>query len=143
VADDGECYRGPEGIAFVQRMRSGRWRWITLPSDPDVVHHEGEEPARFDAVAAARRALDVREKEPGPGLSTWIDLRVRPVSDPSETLALMAQHVHKLERLGTWGWQAFGDLRWSDSQMVVARGDGPTIGDAVRACVERIKSAGP
>jgi hypothetical protein len=64
----------------------------------------------------------------------------RPVSDPSETLALMAQHVHKLERLGTWGWQAFGDLRWSDSQMVVARGDGPTIGDAVRACVAKLKA---
>jgi hypothetical protein len=55
-----------------------------------------------------------------------------PVSDPSETLALIAEHRLNLEARGDGTWAASRQ----HSGTVLAYG--PTIGDAVRACVERI-----
>lgn len=81
-----------------------------------------------------------------------------PLSDPTETLALIAEHRLRLTpcRLlvgpgGTmWvspnrahgdghpGWQAIREAYGRDE---TADAFGPTIGDAVRACVERIKAS--
>jgi hypothetical protein len=60
--------------------------------------------------------------------------QARPVSDPSETLALMAKHKLRVvpEMFGQW----FAAEEYGGD----AHGRGPTIGDAVRACVERIKA---
>lgn len=58
-----------------------------------------------------------------------------PLSDPSETLALIAEHRLNLEARGDGTWAASRQ----HSGTVLAYG--PTIGDAVRACVARIKEA--
>jgi hypothetical protein len=90
--------------------------------------------------------------------SAWLSRDAPPaVSDPSETLALIAEHRLSLEHgpEGT-GWRAmkiaepdFTMLGCScgrfyagqrDEDEVSHWADGPTIGHAVRACVARIKS---
>jgi hypothetical protein len=60
----------------------------------------------------------------------------RPVSDPSETLALMAEHRLYLAPSMDGGWLANGVPNFGQQPQ---RFHGPTIGDAVRACVARIK----
>lgn len=60
-----------------------------------------------------------------------------PVSDPSETLALIAEHKPTLRWIEVAErWHAVAG--YGSSQ---AEGFGSTIGDAVRACVARIKEA--
>jgi hypothetical protein len=72
----------------------------------------------------------------------------RPVSDPSETLELMTEYKLSPIPFGS-GWVAIDgqngrDLAFGDGGTVMleytAIGQGATIGDAVRACVARIKS---
>lgn len=58
----------------------------------------------------------------------------RPVSDPSETLALIEEYRLTLEPVALGGWHA--------KATEYAGEWGPTIGDAVRACVQRIEAAG-
>jgi hypothetical protein len=63
-----------------------------------------------------------------------------PLSDPTETLALIAEHelhvrpTYHGQRKPT-GWMA---TRY-DSHVIAAEAKGATIGDAVRACVARIR----
>ncbi len=64
-----------------------------------------------------------------------------PVSDPSETLALIAEYRLTVGpadggRFHETGWAA--DPQPGGTHTLGA--DGPTIGDAVRACVARIKA---
>lgn len=57
----------------------------------------------------------------------------RSVSDPSETLALIAEHQITLCPIGGGVWQAR-----ASGHIYVA--EQPTIGDAVRACVAKIRN---
>jgi hypothetical protein len=64
--------------------------------------------------------------------------RPGPVSDPSETLELITEHrLHVRPEEDGNGWAAYG--RQGPREAAV----GPTICDAVRECVRRIKSAAP
>ncbi len=78
-----------------------------------------------------------------PGRCFW-HFGFSPVSDPSETLALIAEH-----RLAYWPW-GNGWVATNAYEMHSPRegevsfrydhcGEGPTIDDAVRACVARAK----
>jgi hypothetical protein len=59
------------------------------------------------------------------------DNPARPLADPTETLALIAEYRLRLYPYDG-GWVA-------DTPASVYSAEGPTIGDAVRACVSRIR----
>jgi hypothetical protein len=80
-------------------------------------------------------------------IAAWPARSIRTCADPSETLALIAEHNLALIRLGS-GWVAMSAPEaWSPRLGEVwllqggAEATGPTIGDAVRACVQRIREA--
>jgi hypothetical protein len=54
---------------------------------------------------------------------------------PAETLALIAEHRLTLQPAAT-GWLV---TKFGADRSILQQEDGPTIGDAVRACVARMK----
>jgi hypothetical protein len=97
----------------------------------------GEKNAEANLAASLRQSAAYArvfhaKDEPPTGLGLLRDrAAARPVADPSVTLALIAEHRLSLEPYGR-RWRCF-----SDEGPTMAAGD--TIGDAVRACVARIK----
>ncbi len=72
------------------------------------------------------------------GCFFWSDANARPVSDPSETLALIAEHRLSLRPLAP-GEVGGGYTGWLVSSGTV-QGCCATIADAVRACVSKLKA---
>jgi hypothetical protein len=60
----------------------------------------------------------------------------RPLADPTETLALIAEHYLSLDWTSTGQWRAAEAF---DPSRKRAIGFGPTMADAVRECVSRIR----